>query len=156
MGIEGRLQTREQRIRIVPCRRYRVHRPDTEAVRQISARVERLDESVMAREGTLVRTWNVAPDGLDVAQLRAWIRMGRKLAIAYSDETDRATERTVWPLLIGYRDATRLLVAWCELRTDFRTFRLDRIKSAEFIDVPIPQRPALLRAQYLKRLDRCD
>jgi len=103
-----------------------------------------------------VRSWNAAPDGLDVAQLRAWIRAGKKLAIAYADETGQATERTVWPLLIGYRDATRLLVAWCELRADFRTFRIDRIREAEFMDALIPQRPALLRARYLKSLEKCD
>jgi predicted DNA-binding transcriptional regulator YafY len=103
-----------------------------------------------------VRAWNIVPDGLDVARLRGWIRAGRKLALAYSDETERPTERIVWPLLIGYRDASRLLVAWCELRSDFRTFRLDRIRHAEFLDATIPQRPALLRAQWLKRMDDCD
>ncbi|MBT2187472.1 helix-turn-helix transcriptional regulator [Sphingobium nicotianae] len=103
-----------------------------------------------------VRSWNMAPDGLDVVQLRSWIRKGRKIAIAYSDEADRPSERTIWPLLVGYRDATRLLVAWCELRTDFRTFRLDRIRHAEFMDEAIPKRPALLRAQYLKTLKACD
>ncbi len=103
-----------------------------------------------------VGSWNRVPDGLDVAHLRAWIRAGRKLAIAYSDETDRMSERIIWPLLIGYRDTTRLLVAWCELRTDFRTFRLDRIRHADFLDEAIPRRPALLRAQYLKQMKRCD
>lgn len=98
-----------------------------------------------------VRPWKPASDGLDVAQLRAWIRAGRKLAIAYRDEADRPTQRTVWPLQIGYRDASRLLVAWCELRGDFRTFRLDRIRHADFMDAPIPQRPGLLRAQWAKR-----
>lgn len=103
-----------------------------------------------------MRAWNSVADGLNVAQLRTWIRAGKKLAIAYNDETDRATQRTIWPLLIGYRDTTRLLVAWCELRADFRTFRLDRIREAEFMDAPIPQRPARLRAEWLKRMERCD
>ena len=97
--------------------------------------------------------WRPLSDGLDVAQLRAWIRAGRKLTIAYSDEAERATQRTIWPLLIGYRDATRLLVAWCELREDFRTFRLDRIRQAEFMDALIPQRPAILRARWQRRMD---
>jgi len=92
-------------------------------------------------------------DGLDVAQLRGWIRAGRKVALRYCDETGRESDRTVWPLLIGYRDMSRLLVGWCELRQDFRTFRLDRIQHAEFLDQPIPGRPALLRAQWLKRLE---
>jgi len=102
-----------------------------------------------------VPVWDLPSDGLDVAQLRAWIRAGKKLAMGYCDETGRATQRTVWPLLIGYRDATRLLVAWCELRDDFRTFRLDRVQEAAFLDDAIPGRPALLRAQWLKRIAEC-
>jgi predicted DNA-binding transcriptional regulator YafY len=100
-----------------------------------------------------VPVWDPATDGIDVAELRAWIRAEKKLAIAYSDETGRASERTLWPLLIGYQDATRLLVAWCELRGDFRTFRLDRIRHAKFLDDPIPGRPALLRAKWLKQME---
>ena len=97
-----------------------------------------------------VPSWSRPPDGLDVGQLRLWIREARKLTIAYKDENDRLSERTLWPLLIGYRDATRLLVAWCELRNDFRTFRLDRIQHAIFLDAIIPGRPALLRAKWQK------
>ncbi len=96
--------------------------------------------------------WDRPVDGLDAAQLRAWIRAAKKLDIAYADEQGRLTERTVWPLLIGYLDARRILVAWCELRADFRTFRLDRIRSATFLDAPIPGRPALLRARWLKEV----
>lgn len=102
-----------------------------------------------------VPAWEIPADGLDVAELRAWIRAGKKLGLTYCDETGRETQRTVWPLLIGYRDATRLLVAWCELRDDFRTFRLDRVRGAEFLDARIPTRPALLRAQWLKRIEAC-
>jgi predicted DNA-binding transcriptional regulator YafY len=102
-----------------------------------------------------VPVWNAPADGIDVAELRAWIRAEKKIAIAYADEAGRASERTLWPLLIGYQDTTRLLVAWCELREDFRTFRLDRIRVATFLDDRIPGRPALLRAQWLKRMEEC-
>jgi predicted DNA-binding transcriptional regulator YafY len=102
-----------------------------------------------------VPVWNAPADGVDVAELRACIRAAKKLALCYSDETGRATERTVWPLLIGYQDATRLLVAWCELRDDFRTFRLDRIQRAVFLEEAIPGRPALLRAKWLKMIEEC-
>ena len=33
----------------------------------------------------------------------------------------------VWPVVIGYLDAARMLIGWCELRKDFRSFRVDRI-----------------------------
>ncbi len=92
--------------------------------------------------------WKIPPDGIDVAQVRGWIRQGRKIAMVYCDETGRETERTVWPVLIGYMDAARTLVAWCELRRGFRTFRVDRVKSAEFLDERYPERAAVLRAKW--------
>jgi predicted DNA-binding transcriptional regulator YafY len=102
-----------------------------------------------------VPVWGAPVDGVDAAELRACIRAARKLALDYGDETGRLTQRIVWPLLIGYQDATRLLIAWCELRQDFRTFRLDRIRQATFLQDPIPGRPATLRAQWLKKMEEC-
>lgn len=71
-------------------------------------------------------------DGLDLAKTRSWIRTGRKLRIRYRDESGQETERIVWPVLIGYAEAVRLLAAWCELRDGFRHFRTDRIIEAHF------------------------
>ena len=99
-----------------------------------------------------VPAWDRPRDGIDVPQLRSWIRAGRKLHLDYADEQGRATRRTVWPLMIGYSDATRVLVAWCELRAGFRTFRLDRIVGAEFLDAAIPGSPSQLRARWLKEI----
>jgi predicted DNA-binding transcriptional regulator YafY len=91
---------------------------------------------------------NIPPDGLDVAQARAWIRAGRKIALVYRDERQRKTHRIIWPVVIGYFDAARILVGWCELRQDFRSFRADRIVSADFLDERYPARPAALRAKW--------
>ncbi|NML07521.1 YafY family protein [Sphingomonas sp. G-3-2-10] len=98
--------------------------------------------------------WDRYEDGLDAAQLRAQIRAARKLRIGYADESSAVTERTVWPLMIGYLDARRILIGWCELRGDYRSFRLDRIREAEFLDDPIPGRPAQMRAEWLRRVRR--
>ncbi len=73
-------------------------------------------------------------DGLDLARARSWIRAGRKLRIQYRDEAGQETERVVWPVILGYTDAVRLLAAWCELRNGFRHFRTDRILRADFLD----------------------
>jgi predicted DNA-binding transcriptional regulator YafY len=85
---------------------------------------------------------------LDMGQVRAWIRAGRKIRIDYADEQGRETRRVVWPILVGYRETTRLLVCWCETRDDFRTFRTDRIRDAAFMDDRYPGRPAQLRARW--------
>ena len=49
----------------------------------------------------------------------------------YRDEIGKETKRTVKPIAIIYYVSVIVLVAWCELRRDFRHFRLDRILSCE-------------------------
>jgi predicted DNA-binding transcriptional regulator YafY len=98
--------------------------------------------------------WKILPDGLDVAQARAWIRSGRKVALRYRDIEDRITDRVIWPVAIGYHDAARMLIGWCELRKDFRSFRIDRVFSASFLEQRYPARPSALRAKWLATLSR--
>jgi predicted DNA-binding transcriptional regulator YafY len=98
--------------------------------------------------------WKALPDAVDMAQVRAWIHAGRKIVLTYRDEQGRESERTVWPIAVGYMEAVRLLVAWCELRGDFRHFRTDRVVSAEFLYERHAERPATLRARWRKTLTR--
>ncbi len=97
--------------------------------------------------------WNAAPDGLDIAQVRAAIHGGRKIVLGYRDEKGRLSRRTVWPVIVGYMDTVRMLVAWCELRGDFRNFRTDRVVEAEFLGERYPDRPTSLRARWRRTLE---
>lgn len=92
--------------------------------------------------------WDRVAESIDMAAIRASIHAGRKLGIAYRDRDDQESQRTIWPFLIGYRETTRMLVAWCELREDFRMFRTDRVSTLEFLDERYPTRPAQLRARW--------
>jgi predicted DNA-binding transcriptional regulator YafY len=79
--------------------------------------------------------------------LRRALRGERKLRITYNDLSGVPSERIVWPFAIAYFDQARVLMAWCELRADFRNFRTDRIASAEVLDARYPKRrQALLEA----------
>jgi predicted DNA-binding transcriptional regulator YafY len=98
--------------------------------------------------------WKIPPDGLDVAQARSWIRLGRKIALTYLDAENRKTERIIWPIVVGYHEAVRLLIGWCELRRDFRHFRIDRIAGATFLEKRYPNRPSVLRAKWLASLPK--
>lgn len=49
------------------------------------------------------------------------------LAIDYRDEQGRPTQRDVRPLGLSFWGKVWTLIAWCELRDDFRAFRIDRI-----------------------------
>lgn len=92
--------------------------------------------------------------GVDVARLREWSRKELKLAIRYADDAGTVSARTVWPILIGYVASTRVLVAWCELRSDFRYFRTDRLLAVDFLDTPYPGPRATLRRRWLATTER--
>jgi predicted DNA-binding transcriptional regulator YafY len=94
--------------------------------------------------------YNVVPDGLDMGQVRRAIHAARKIRLSYRDEQERETERTVWPFAVGYHETVRLMIAWCELRSDFRSFRTDRVADAEFLEDRYPERAATLRARWRK------
>ena len=113
---------------------------------------ERLRPFALEPSARAAVRWNVAPDGLDMAQVRQAIRSGRKITLHYSDEQERVSQRTVWPFAVGYHETVRLIITWCELRTDFRSFRTDRVKDADFLEERYPERPAVLRARYRKAM----
>lgn len=114
---------------------------------------ERLQPYVLEPASGTPPVWNVTPDGLDVARVRASIREGRKIVLSYRDEQGRTSERTVWPVIVGYMDTVRILIAWCELRRDFRKFRTDRVVGADFLDECYPERPSALRARWRRSLE---
>lgn len=93
-------------------------------------------------------TYDTVPDSINVAQMRAWIRRRGKVRIGYTDEQSRTTARTIWPIAVAYFETVRLIVAWCELREDFRNFRTDRITVADFLDDVYPVRTRELRRQW--------
>ncbi len=69
------------------------------------------------------------PWTVNFSDLRDHIRTQRKIHVVYSDQEDRETTRTLQPLALLFFNPVWLLVAWCELRQDFRNFRLDRIQN---------------------------
>ncbi len=94
----------------------------------------------------------VTPDTLDMIALRQAIRAGTKVRLRYRDQKDDESERVVWPVVVGYFEATRMLVAFCELRQGFRHFRTDRVVSATFLDERFAERPSALRARWRKTM----
>jgi predicted DNA-binding transcriptional regulator YafY len=76
-----------------------------------------------------VSHWNAIPPAeVDYRVMRQAIREERKLQLRYQDAEARSTERTVLPIALVYYVDSVILAAWCELRGDFRHFRMDRIK----------------------------
>ncbi|MEO6395429.1 MAG: YafY family protein [Devosia sp.] len=88
------------------------------------------------------------PVVIDVALLREAIRKEMKLRIAYRDEKEAETERVIWPFLIGFYEQTRVVGAWCELRQDYRHFRVDRIGTAAATGERSPRRRAVMLKEW--------
>lgn len=76
----------------------------------------------------------VAAEGVSMADLRAAIRESRKFHITYADEKGRRTHRTIWPIAMAYYVDVTLVGAWCELRADYRNFRVERIGASKVLD----------------------
>jgi predicted DNA-binding transcriptional regulator YafY len=86
------------------------------------------------------------PAAVPLERLRDAIRRQRKLAIVYRDGAGAQSARVVWPIALAYPDGVRLLVAWCETRVGFRTFRVDRIVEGAVAEDRYPRsRRALTR-----------
>lgn len=126
-----------------------LRRAAQDLIAKIAATVpERLRPFVLDPATGTPPAWDQAPDGLDLAEARASIRAGTKIALRYRDEAGRESERVVWPVVVGYRESTRHLVAWCELRQDFRSFRTDRVVGAAFLKERYEEKPSALRARW--------
>ncbi len=73
------------------------------------------------------------PITVDPAELRRALRERYKVHFAYRDNEERQTERSVRPLALAFYGPVWLLTGWCELRQDFRSFRLDRMAELEIL-----------------------
>jgi len=72
--------------------------------------------------------WHDVPQaGVDPDILRRAIRDEAGLTLTYADKDGTVTERDILPLALVYYIGSQVIAAWCELRADFRHFRIDRI-----------------------------
>jgi predicted DNA-binding transcriptional regulator YafY len=84
-------------------------------------------------------------ESIDTTSLRSAIRNGLKLRLRYRSEAGNETDRTVWPVILGYAET---LIAWCELRQSFRHFRTERIIEFEVLDETNGLRHGELRRRW--------
>ncbi|WP_412026228.1 helix-turn-helix transcriptional regulator [Burkholderia cepacia] len=85
-------------------------------------------------DDTLFVGRNDANPTLDLPRVRQALREQRKMRITYEDHDGTSSERTIWPIVLGFIESRRYVAAWCELREGFRLFRVDRIVEAVFLE----------------------
>ncbi len=78
----------------------------------------------------------------DVAKVMFKIRIAidelHKLSFDYTTAEDIQSSRIIWPLGLFFWGSVWTLGAWCEMRSAFRNFRLDRIQNLTVSDEHYP------------------
>lgn len=100
------------------------------------------------------RRFYTRPDiRIDIAALREATRHEYVIEIDYVDVEGRSTHRTIQPLALVFFDRSLVVLAYCEMRLDYRSFRIDRIERMNQLERSFrPRRVPMLR-EYLDRLE---
>ena len=95
--------------------------------------------------------------GLDAATrqalqaLREAVQAQRKVQVTYRDLQNKTSQRTLRPLGCFYWGKVWTLAAWCETRSDFRNFRMDRIESFEVQGAGFKHEAGKTLADFLRK-----
>lgn len=108
---------------------------------------QRIDEAGL---WPVSRRWR-EKDAPLLATVRAAMRSEKTLHIDYADEQGRTSERAIWPAALAYYEDKQVIAAWCLLRQDFRSFRIDRIAAARIGDGRFGRRRAVLMADWWRQ-----
>ncbi len=91
---------------------------------------------------------------IDIEALRHATRAELVVELDYADVEGARTQRAIQPLAIVFFDRSLVVLAWCELRQDYRSFRIDRIEKMTVTERSFrPRRVSMLR-EYLDRLEQ--
>jgi predicted DNA-binding transcriptional regulator YafY len=90
--------------------------------------------------------------GLRLQCAREAINARHKLSFGYESESGTASQRVVRPLALFFWGAKWTLLAWCEARTDFRSFRIDRMRALAALDETFPEEPAISVEAFFEKM----
>lgn len=107
----------------------------------------RFEKTPLFAPGFHVKPW--VAEGL--TSLRSAIEERRKVHLRYADADGQETERDVRPLGLFFWGSTWSLSGWCELRADFRSFRLDRVVEMHVLDERFVDEPGKLLEDMFRR-----
>jgi predicted DNA-binding transcriptional regulator YafY len=93
----------------------------------------------------------IAAGDAELPKIRQAIRRERKLGLSYRDKDGADSRRTIWPFAVGFFEKSRVVVAWCELRQDYRHFRTDRIVKLIVTERRYPRRRQAMLKEWRER-----
>ena len=104
-------------------------------------------------EGMEILDFAITPETRASLELaREAIRDRRKLDARYVDGQERESARRLWPLGLFYWGKVWTLAAWCELRHDYRSFRVDRFSELARSAEAIPHEDGIDLQGFLARV----
>jgi len=123
-----------------------IYGPDSEmalTARDASAKIEAVLPKPRRDEMQSIGLFVIPPRAVDgdnpLGRIRSALRLEKQLWMGYRDKSGAITERTIYPLALGYFEGHQTLAAWCTLRQDFRSFRVDGITSLELLEAHLPE-----------------
>jgi predicted DNA-binding transcriptional regulator YafY len=123
-----------------------IHGPDSEmaiTARDASAKIEAVLPKPMRDDMRSIGLFVIPPRSVDednpLGRIRRAMREEKQVFLSYRDKSGAATERTIYPIALGYFEGHQTLAAWCTLRKDFRVFSISGITALEILDAPMPE-----------------
>ncbi|GGH20520.1 HTH domain-containing protein [Cribrihabitans marinus] len=128
--------------------------PDLKAAAQSLA--DKIDAGLPAETVAPAEAWKFAVHPFadaargfaHLAPLRAAIKSRQKLRLEYRSPDGIGTRRVVRPLRVASLGRVWTLTAWCELRNDFREFRVDLVESVTPLPELFTDEPGKTLAEY--------
>ena len=109
---------------------------------------ERIDEVLLYAPGSRVSPeLRVRLDALHSAAQERRIAL-----IAYAREDGQQSVRRVHPLALYFWGGAWTLAAWCELRNDFRSFRVDRMEHLESLGEIFTPKAGQMLSDFLRHV----
>ena len=106
-----------------------------EALVKIGAVLPDAEKARIARTEIHTPMWVVSDaDRVAIDLIERAVEKRQVLKLDYRDEAGRGSVRDVRPLGLWFWGKVWTLVAWCEMRNDFRAFRIDRIATVNPAD----------------------
>ncbi|MCC0029614.1 MAG: YafY family transcriptional regulator [Brucellaceae bacterium] len=125
-----------------------------EALVKIEAVVPDAEKARIARTEIHAPVMNISGEERErIDFINTAVENRRVLALDYRDESGAGTERQVRPLGLWFWGKVWTLVAWCELREDFRTFRIDRIDAITEAGRRFSPEPGKRLADFYARME---
>ncbi len=124
-----------------------------QALEKIAAVLPEKRRDAIEKTRIFVPTFHVDPRlGQTFEIVRQAIRAQRVMHFAYQTEEGKASQRDVRPLALYFWGERWTLAAWCELRRDFRSFRLDRVSAIEQLEREFRDEPGKSLQDFVRKL----